>query len=83
MDDGGLGRPPCLLVQPQRESQLLLRVKNNQNHQKIKLYGSLTTEDLKKSHSSRLVGGAELWRWVERCRYTICCGEAAAAVVAD
>ena len=32
---------------------------NNQKWQKIKLYGSLTTKELKTKHSSRLVGGAE------------------------
>ena len=32
---------------------------NNQNCQKIKLYGSLTTKELKKKHSSRLVRGAD------------------------
>ena len=38
-----------------------LKTKNNQNSQKIDLYGHLTTKDLKmikKKHSSRLVGGA-------------------------
>ena len=34
-----------------------LKTKNNQNCQKIELYGSLTTKKLKKKHSSRLVGG--------------------------
>ena len=38
-------------------------LKNNQNHQKIKLYGSLTTKQLKKKHSSRLVGGADTGSW--------------------
>ena len=33
--------------------------RKNQNCQKIKLYGSPTTKELKKIHSSRLVGGAE------------------------
>ena len=33
--------------------------KNNQNCQKIELYGSQTTKELKTKHSSRLVGGAE------------------------
>ena len=35
-------------------------IKNNQNCQKIELYGSLTTKVLKKKYSSRLVGGAEM-----------------------
>ena len=36
--------------------------KNDENCQKIKLYGSLTTKELKKKHSSRPVG------WVETDR---------------
>ena len=36
-----------------------LKTKNNQNCQKIELYGSLTTKELKKKHSSKPVGGAE------------------------
>ena len=36
-----------------------LKKGNNQNCQKIELYGSPTTKELKK-HSSRLVGGAEM-----------------------
>ena len=35
------------------------KTKNNQNCQKIKLYESPTTKELKKKHSFRLVGGAE------------------------
>ena len=34
-----------------------LKTKNNQNYQKIELYGSLTTKELKKIHSFRPVGG--------------------------
>ena len=36
---------------------------NNQNSQKLKLYGSLTSKELKKKHSSRLVGRAEMGSW--------------------
>ena len=36
-----------------------LKTKNNQKCQKIKLYGSPTTKEIKKKHSSTLVGGAE------------------------
>ena len=36
-----------------------LKTKNNQNCQKIELYGSLTTKELKKKHSSKLVGRVE------------------------
>ena len=35
-----------------------LKTKNNQNCQKIKLYGCPTTKELKRKHSSRLVGAA-------------------------
>ena len=37
-----------------------LKTKNNKNYQKIELYGSLTTKELKKKHSFRPVGGAEM-----------------------
>ena len=37
-----------------------LKTKNNQKYQKIELYLSLTTRELKKKHSFRLVGGAEM-----------------------
>ena len=40
--------------------------KNNQNCQKIELYGSPTTKEIKKKHSSRPVGGVEMGSWVER-----------------
>ena len=36
-----------------------LKTKNNQNCQKIKLYGSPTTKELNLKHSSRPVGGVE------------------------
>ena len=52
-----------LLVQPQRELQLFIKINNNQNHQKIKAYESPKTKDLKKPHSSRQVGGAESRIW--------------------
>ena len=60
-----------------------LKIKNNQNCQKIKLYGSLTTKELKKKHLSLPGGGVEVgswsgedtwqgssWRtrWVRQCR---------------
>ena len=37
-----------------------LKTKNNQNCQKIKLYRSPTTNELKKKHSSGLVGRTEM-----------------------
>ena len=43
-----------------------LKTKNNQNFQKIELYGSPTTKELKKKHSSRSVGGVEMGSPVER-----------------
>ena len=36
-----------------------LKTKNNHNCQKIKLYGSPKTKELKKKHSSRPIGGVE------------------------
>ena len=36
-----------------------LKTKNNQNCQKIKLYGNPTAKELKKKHSFRLVGGVK------------------------
>ena len=36
---------------------------NTHNHQRTELYGSLTTKDLKKTHSSSRVGEAEFERW--------------------
>ena len=48
--------PPCTI---KRRTTTNLKIKYNQNCQKIKLHGSLTTKELKKKHSSRLVGGAE------------------------
>ena len=47
---------PCTT---KRRATTNLKTKNNQNCQKIELYGSLTTKELKK-HSSRLVGGTEM-----------------------
>ena len=40
-----------------------LKTKNNKNCQKIKLYGSTTTKKVKKKHSFRLIGGAEIGNW--------------------
>ena len=52
--DGGIGRYTLLPHVTAKELQLNL---NAQNCQKIKVYGSLTTKDLKKPHLSRWVGG--------------------------
>ena len=40
-----------------------LKTKNNQNFQNIKLYGSLTTKELKKKQSPRTVEGVEMGGW--------------------
>ena len=37
-----------------------LKTKNNQNCEKIELYGSLTTKELEEKHSSRPVGRAKM-----------------------
>ena len=50
----------------QKKDNNKFKNKNNQNCLQIKLYGSLTTKELKKKHSSRLVGGMEMGSQVER-----------------
>ena len=50
-----------------------LKTKKHQNWQIINLYGSPTTNELKKKHSPRLVGGAETGNRAERT-----CGKAVA-----
>ena len=55
--DRGIGRH---IVPPHTTKRRTTNLKTkNKNSQKIKLYGSLTTKELKKKHSSRPVGGAE------------------------
>ena len=56
--DGGVGR--CTLSACTIKRTTNLKIKSNQNCQKIKLYGSPTTKELKKKHSSKLVGGVEM-----------------------
>ena len=51
--------PPCTTIK--NYNQISKKKNNNWNHQKIELYGSLTTNDLKKSHSSRWEEGVESW----------------------
>ena len=58
--DGGIGRYTLHARITKRSTTTNLKTKNNQKCQKIELYGSLTTKELKKKHSSRLVGGAEM-----------------------
>ena len=50
----------------QKKDNNKFKNKNNQNFQKIELYGSQTTTELKKKHSPRPAGGAETGSWVER-----------------
>lgn len=48
--EGGVGKhasPPCATTET---IKLFLKTSNNQNHQKIELYRSPTTKDLKKAH---------------------------------
>ena len=51
-----------------------LKTKNNQNWQKIEPYGSPTTKELKKKHSSRPVGGEETASGAERTRVKVVAG---------
>ena len=57
-----------LLTQLQQKLQVGYKTNITQIHQKIELYGSPTTKDLKKPHSSRRVGEAEMWKDRERWR---------------
>ena len=43
----------------QKKDNNNLKTKNKQNRQKIELYGSPTTKEIKKKHSSRPVGRTE------------------------
>ena len=58
-EDGGIGRYILPLCTTQRRTTTNLKTKNNQNCQNIELYGSLTTKELKKKPSFRLLGGVE------------------------
>ena len=51
-----------------RRTTTNIKTKNNQNCQKIELSESPTTKEIKKKHSSRQVGGAEMGSRVERTR---------------
>ena len=53
--DGGVGRHTVPPHTTKRRTTTDLKTKNNQNCQKIKLYGSPTIKELKEKHSSRLV----------------------------
>ena len=57
--DGGISKYTFPPHTTKKKTMTNLKIKNNQNCQKIKLYESLTSKELKKKHSSRLVGGVE------------------------
>ena len=57
---GGIGRYTLPPRTTKRRTTTNLKTKNNQNYQKIELYGSPTTKELNKKFSSRLVGGAKM-----------------------
>ena len=65
-----------------RRTRTNFKTKSNQNCQKIKLYGSPTTKELKKKYSFRLVGVVEMGSWgrehVARWQLEDWVGEAAA-----
>ena len=65
--DGGIGRNAILPCSTKRKITTNLKTKSNQNCQKIKLHGSLTTKKLKKP-SHRLVRGVEMGSRAERTR---------------
>ena len=64
--DGGVGRHTAPPRTTRRSTTTNLKAKNNQNCQNIELYGSPTTKELEKKHSSRLVGGAKMGSQAER-----------------
>ena len=61
--DWGIGRYALLPRTTKRKITTNLKTKTNQNCQKIKLYRSPATKELKEKHSSRLVGGVEMGGW--------------------
>ena len=63
--DGGIGRYtlPRLTTKGRTMTYLKTKQKNNQKRQKIKLYVSQITKELKKQLSYRLVAGVEMASW--------------------
>ena len=61
--DGGVDRYASLPPTTKRRITTNLKTKINQQCQKIKLYRSPTTKELKKKNSSRLVGRVETRSW--------------------
>ena len=78
--DGRLGRYSMPPQTTKRRTTTNLKTKNNQKCQKIEVYGSLTTTELKKKHSSRLVVGMETSSWVERTHGKVVAGRPGKAV---
>ena len=66
--DGGVGRYTVPPHTTKRRTTTNLKTKNNENCQKFELYGNPTTKELKKKHSSKLLGRAETGSQVERTR---------------
>ena len=64
--DGGIDEYTLLSCTNKRRTTTNLKTKNNQNCQKIKVYGSPTTKELKKKHPFRPLGRAEMGSQVER-----------------
>ena len=64
--DGDVVRHTVLPLTTKTRTTTNFNKKNNQNCQKIKRYRSPKTKELKKKHSSRLVGGVETvgQRWL-------------------
>ena len=60
--NGGVGRYTLPPRTNKRRTTTNLKIKNNQNCQKIELYGSPITKELKKKCSPRLEGGVETGR---------------------
>ena len=57
-----------------RRTTTNLKTKNNQSCQKIELYGKPTTKELKKKHSSRPIGRAEMGSRAERIHGKVVAG---------
>ena len=60
--DGGVARNALLLHTTKRKITANLKMIKNQNCQKIKLHGTLTTKELKKHSSGRRGGNRQLGR---------------------
>ena len=56
----------CAFLHSQKKDNNNLKTKNNQNCQKIELYGSPTTKEIKQKRSYRPVGGVETGSLKER-----------------